>query len=384
MPRNSISGLDFASVRTPAFVVDTDAIRCNCEILADVQKRADCTILLALKGFAMFGMFPLIRQYLTGTCASGVYEARLGYDEFGGEVHVYSPAYTEQDMQELLLIADHLVFNSFSQWQKYRDMVINSGRDIKCGIRINPEYSEVEVELYNPCAPRSRLGVTRQEFRENQLDGITGLHFHTHCEQNSDALEHTLEKVTERFGDILPAMQWVNFGGGHHITRPDYDIERLVRCICSFRELYDIDTIYLEPGEAVALHAGVLVSSVIDIIHNEMDIVILDTSATAHMPDVLEMPYRPEIAGAGIPGKYAYTYRLGGLSCLAGDIIGDYSFKEPLKPGDKLIFLDMAHYSMVKTTMFNGVRHPSIITHDNGEFKTVREFTYEDFKHRLG
>lgn len=384
MPPVSVSELDYSPVKTPAFVVDRAAIRRNCEILAGVQKRAGCIILLALKGFAMFSLFPLIRQYLSGICASGLYEARLGHDEFGGEVHVYSPAYTEQDIQELVLLADHLVFNSFSQWLKYRDMVINADREIKCGIRINPEYSEVEVELYNPCAPRSRLGVTRQEFSEDMLDGITGLHFHTHCEQNADALEHTLDKVTARFGDIIPSMEWVNFGGGHHITRSDYDIERLVRCIASFRESYDVDTIYLEPGEAVALHAGVLVSSVIDIIHNEMYIAILDTSATAHMPDVLEMPYRPEIVGAGFPGEYAHTYRLGGLSCLAGDIIGDYSFRQPLKAGDKLIFLDMAHYSMVKTTMFNGVRHPSIIIHENGEFKTIREFTYEDFKHRLG
>jgi len=380
----SVSDIDYSSVNTPAFVVDSSAIRRNCEILASVQEQAGCTILLALKGFAMFSMAPLIRSCLSGTCASGPYEARLGREEFGGEVHVFSPAYSNQDMQELLHLADHITFNSFSQWQKFKDTVDAAPRTIKCGIRINPEYSEVEVELYNPCAPGSRLGVTRKEFREELLDGISGLHFHTHCEQNSDALEHTLEHVSKRFGDIIPSMEWINFGGGHHITRTDYDSERLIRCINDFRSSYGIEKIYLEPGEAVALHAGVLVSSVLDITCNDCDIAILDTSAAAHMPDVLEMPYRPEIVGAGLPGQHPYTYRLGGITCLAGDVIGDYSFPQPLKPGDKLIFLDMAHYTMVKTTMFNGVRHPALVIHENGEFKTIREFNYEDFKHRLG
>ncbi len=370
-------------MRTPAFVVDRAALKANLDVLAAVQQRTRCSILLALKGFAMFSLFPLIRNYLSGVCASGPLEARLGFEEFGGQVHVFAPAYSDADINELVTLADHIVFNSFDQWLRYKDVIRHAPRSILCGIRINPEYSEIPVALYNPCAPCSRLGVTRAEFRAEQLDGISGLHFHCLCEQNSDALEHTLEWVDIKFGDIIPSMQWMNFGGGHHITRNDYDIDLLVKCINAFRDRYGVQTIYLEPGEAVALHAGVLVSSVLDIVHNKMDIAILDTSAAAHMPDVLEMPYRPEIAGAGLPGEFAHSYRLAGLTCLAGDVIGDYSFPAPLKRGDKLVFLDMAHYSMVKTTMFNGMRLPSIIIHDNGEFQTVREFSYQDFKHRL-
>ncbi|MBX7255169.1 MAG: carboxynorspermidine decarboxylase [Candidatus Hydrogenedentes bacterium] len=372
------------SVPTPSYIVDEGALRRNLETLAEVQERAGCTIILALKGFAMWSTFPLVREYLRGTTASSVNEARLGREEFGGEVHVYAPAYGDDEMNPLLDIADHVTFNSFSQWNRHKPRVAAHHRRVKCGIRINPEHSEVEVALYDPCAPCSRLGMTEAQFRGESLDGITGLHFHTLCELNSDALERTLGAVEKRFGKYIAAMEWVNFGGGHHITRPDYDKERLIRLVSSFRDRYDVK-VYLEPGEAIALNTGVLVASVLDVFHNGVDIAILDTSATAHMPDVLEMPYRPQIVGAGMPGEKAHTYRLGGLTCLAGDVIGDYSFETPLKAGDRLVFLDMAHYSMVKNTTFNGVPLPSIGIYnpDTRETRIVRRFGYEDYKGRL-
>ncbi|MCC6697485.1 MAG: carboxynorspermidine decarboxylase [Candidatus Hydrogenedentes bacterium] len=376
--------IDITGIPTPCYVVDEGALRRNLEVLARVQEKAQCTIILALKGFAMWSAFPIVKQYLRGTTASSVNEARLGREEFGGEVHVYAPAYADDEMHQLIPLADHITFNSFSQWQRFMPMIENSGKRIGCGIRINPEHSEVKVALYDPCAPRSRLGMTRDMFEGQSLAGISGLHFHTLCELNSDALERTLAVVEEKFGKFLDQMEWVNFGGGHHITRPDYDLEKLCALVTRFRERYNVK-VFLEPGEAIALNTGVLVTSVLDVFNNGIDIAILDTSATAHMPDVLEMPYRPEIVGAAKPGKHRHTYRLGGLTCLAGDVIGDYSFPEPLKVGDKLVFLDMAHYTMVKNTTFNGVPLPSIALYDpdTRRGRIVRRFGYEDYKSRL-
>jgi carboxynorspermidine decarboxylase len=371
-------------VQTPCIVCDEDALQHNLEVLDLVQQRTGCRILLSLKGFATFSMFPQIRQVLHGICASSPHEARLGREEFNREVHTYAPAYSDADIAELITLTDHLVFNSFRQWRKYRDRIQAAARPIQCGIRINPEYSEIEVDLYNPCASFSRLGVPRRHFEAASLDGISGLHFHTHCEQNADALEHTLAVVEERFGPWLADMEWVNFGGGHHITRADYDVDRLCRLVDAFQTRYGVQ-VYLEPGEAVGLNVGVLVATVLDIVENGMDIAILDTSAAAHMPDVLEMPYRPAVYQAGNPGQHAFTYRLAGLTCLAGDVIGDYSFEQQLQAGDRVIFLDMAHYSMVKSTTFNGIKLPSIALCNSRlpDVRVVREFAYEDYRNRL-
>lgn len=368
---------------TPSYVVDEKLLIRNLEILKSIQDRTGCKILLALKGFSMHSVFPLVGQYLKGIAASSLFEARLGSEKMGKEVHVYSPAYIDEEIDELLGYCDHVVFNSFDQWRKFKDKVKNHSRKIECGIRINPEYSEIETAIYNPCYQHSRLGVTLSNFKPEELEGIDGLHFHAMCEQNSDTLERIIKVVEEKFGEHLKRMKWLNLGGGHHITRPDYDIETLLRCIVYLKEKYKVD-IYLEPGEAVALNTGFLVSKVLDIVDNGMKIAILDASAACHMPDVLEMPYRPAIINAGQPNEYPYTYRLGGNTCLAGDIIGDYSFKEPLKPGDRLVFCDMAHYTMVKNNMFNGVNLPNIMLYNEDEgFKMIRQFGYEDFENRL-
>lgn len=376
--------INTADIPTPSFVVDLGLLERNLQVLAGVQGRTGCRILLAFKGFAMFSVFPLVRKYLAGASASSLDEARLAREEMGGEVHVYIPAYRDSEFEQVLKLADHLVFNSFSQWKHFRERVRLSSRKVSCGIRVNPQYSEVKTALYNPCARYSRLGVTLDQFEPAEISGIEGLHFHALCGQNSDALEHTLQAFEEKFGDCLKHMRWVNFGGGHHITRADYDVDRLCSLITGISDRYGVQ-VYLEPGEAVALHTGILVASVLDLVRNEKNIAMLDTSAAAHMPDVLEMPYRPEIVGAGLPGEFPHTYLLGGLTCLAGDIIGEYSFPNPLQLGQKLIFLDMAHYSMVKNNTFNGVRLPSIGIHDPTTDKTtiIREFSYEDYKNRL-
>ena len=375
--------IDTTSIHTPCYVIDTDALKSNLEVLDSVQRRTGCKILMALKGFAMFAVFPIIRQYLHGVAASSLDEARLGYEEFGKQVHVFSPAYKEEEFPEILNYSDHIVFNSFSQWDRFKPHFHGPEKEVFCGIRVNPEHSEVKVPIYDPCGPFSRLGVTLKNFEANNLDGISGLHFHNLCELNADSLDRTLTAFEEKFGRFLNNMQWVNFGGGHHITRKDYDLELLCSLISSFKSRYPVE-VFLEPGEAIALNTGVLVTSVLDIIHNEMEIAILDTSAAAHMPDVLEMPYRPEISGAGKPGQYSFTYRLGGLTCLAGDVIGDYSFPEPLKVGSKLIFLDMAHYTMVKNNTFNGVRLPSIALQGDGKSPVIiRTFGYENYRNRL-
>lgn len=376
--------IDFSSVPTPCYVVDERLLRSNLEILDSVQRRTGCKILLALKGFSMYAAFPLIRKYLAGITASSLFEARLGFEEMGREVHVYAPAFVASEFDEILKYADHIVFNSFDQWTRYKDKVkFIKNKKIECGIRINPEYSEIETPLYNPCYAHSRLGVTFSNFKPDELDGIDGLHFHTLCEQNSDALERTVPFIDEKFGPYIRQMKWLNMGGGHHISSPNYDIEKLVRSIQFFQQKYSID-IYLEPGEAIALNSGFLVTKVLDIVDNGMLIAILDTSAACHMPDVLEMPYRPQIIDAGLPGEFAHTYRLGGLTCLAGDVIGDYSFREPLRPGDRLVFCDMAHYTMVKNNMFNGVNLPAIALYSEAEgLHVIRQFGYDDYKSRL-
>lgn len=374
---------DPAAVPTPCYVVDEEKLQKNLELLRTVQERSGAKILLAQKAFSMYRTYPMIRQYLAGSTASGLYEAKLAREEMGGEVHIYSPAYKPEEFDEILQISDHIVFNSCAQWKRYRDRVQACGRTISCGLRINPEYAETETDLYNPCFTGSRLGTTLANLEEDALEGLDGLHFHTMCEQNSDTLERTLRVVEEKFGTYLHRMKWVNFGGGHHITRPDYDVERLIRLCRDFAEKYQVQ-VYLEPGEAVALYAGYLVTQVLDFVHNGLDIAIVDASAACHMPDVLEMPYRPEILGAGQPGELAHTYRLGAPTCLAGDVIGDYSFASPLEIGDRLVFCDMAIYSMVKNNTFNGMPLPAILlAHADGTVETVRRFGYDDFKTRL-
>ncbi len=376
--------IDISTLPSPCYIVDERLLKKNLEILDSVQQRTGCSILLALKGFSMFSVFPLVGSYLKGITASSLFEARLGYEQMGKEVHAYAPAYVEHEFDELLTYCDHIVFNSFDQWNRFKYKVKNhASKKIECGIRINPEYSEIATPMYDPCYKNSRLGVTLSNFKPDELDGIDGIHFHTMCEQNSDTLERIIKVVDEKFGEFIKRMKWINLGGGHHITRPDYDLETLIRCIMFFKGKYGVD-VYLEPGEAIALNTGFLVCTVLDIVDNDMKIAILDTSAACHMPDVLEMPYRPNIIDAGQPEEYAYTYRLGGHTCLAGDIIGDYSFKEPLKPGDRLVFCDMAHYTMVKNNMFNGVNLPSIALYSETEgVKVIRQFGYDEYKCRL-
>lgn len=371
----------FQTLPTPCYVLDESLLIQNLEILQETAQQAGCKILLAQKAFSMFAAYPLIGRYLSGTTASGLFEAKLGSEEMQGETHIFSAAYLERDFDEILQICDHITFNSFAQWEKYRERARASGKSF--GIRINPECSTQEHGIYDPCAPGSRLGVTRQHFRPELLDGIEGLHFHTLCEQNSDALVTTLQAVEEKFGDILPQMKWVNFGGGHHITRADYDRETLISCVQQFRKKYQVD-VYLEPGEAVALGSGFLVSTVLDVVENGIQTALLDASAACHMPDVIEMPYRPPLLGSGDKNEKLYTYRLAGATCLAGDIIGDYSFDETLQPGTRLVFGDMAIYSMVKNNTFNGICLPSIaIRRQNGEIQLIKQFGYTDFKERL-
>lgn len=373
---------DFQNIPTPCYIIDEKRLIHNLEILRGVEERTGAKILLAQKAFSCFHVYPLIRQYISGTAASGLYEARLGHEYMGGENHVFSAAYRESEFDEILSYSNHIIFNSFSQLEKYRERTLTADR--KIGLRINPECStQSGHEIYDPCSPKSRLGITTKNFRRDCLAGVTGIHFHTLCEQNSDDLEKTLIAVEEKFGDVLPEMEWINFGGGHHITRDNYDIPRLERCIKRMQDKYNLE-VFLEPGEAIALNAGFLVSEVLDITENDMPIAILDTSAACHMPDVLEMPYRPPVIGAGERGEKPYSYRLGSQTCLAGDVIGEYSFDSPLSAGDRLIFGDMAIYSMVKNNTFNGMPLPYILLKKtNGELKTLRKFRYNDFKSRL-
>lgn len=376
-------------VETPCYVIDEKQLRKNLERLKYVREKAGCKILLAQKAFSAYATYPLIAQYLDGCTASGIFEAQLGFEEmakpFGKENHVFSPAYPEKDFDEIVKICDHILFNSPKQWAKFREKVRSSARYIQAGIRVNPEYSEIETDIYNPCFTGSRLGVTLAQFKEDLAlaDGIDGLHFHTMCEQNSDVLARTIPVFEEKFGFMFDKIKWVNFGGGHHITRKDYDVELLIDTIKKFREKYGLD-VYLEPGEAVALNAGYLVTTVLETGKNGINVAITDASAACHMPDVLEMPYRPNIIGADLPEHKPFTYRLGGNTCLAGDIIGDYSFDEPLREGARLVFEDMAIYSMCKNNTFNGIPLPAIyLLKENGEVELLKKFGYDDFKSRL-
>lgn len=394
-------------VPSPCFVLDEPRLLANAGILDEVQQRSGVKILLALKGFAAWAVFPLLSRAghgpLWGTCASSVDEARLGREEFGGEVHAFAAAWTRDEVSELLSLTDHLVFNSPAQWRQFRPLVEAhnrgcvqdaTGRLVSCGLRINPEHSEGAVAIYDPCSPGSRLGIRKQYLRAEDLQGISGLHFHTLCEQGADALARTLDAVETGFEAYLPQCRWINMGGGHHITREGYDLDLLCECLIRWRDTYQAQ-IYLEPGEAVALDAGWLTATVLDVVMADMPVAILDVSAACHMPDVLEMPYRPEVfysdaqqvARAGDAGEHVWTCRLAGKSCLAGDVVGEYSFSAPLEIGQRLVFADMAIYSMVKTTTFNGLRLPSIgICSQDGpamDFRLLRQFGYTDFRNRL-
>jgi carboxynorspermidine decarboxylase len=384
----TLTGIDIPKILqrapSPAYVVDLGRLRHNLAILDEVQRRSGAKILMALKAFAMWSLFPVIRETLHGVCASSPWEARLGREEFGGEVHSFAAAFRESDVVELLQISDHLVFNSFNQLERFRPLWEREAGRVSIGLRVNPEHSEGHTEIYDPCAPKSRLGIPLAEFDGKSLAGVEGLHFHTLCEQLFQPLERTARAFEEKFGELLPGMKWLNLGGGHHITREGYNIDGLVGLIHHFQDKYGVE-VYLEPGEAIAIGTGILAGEVLDVVHNGMAIAILDVSATCHMPDILEMPYRPGITGGHDPGVKPHDYRLAGPSCLAGDVIGDWSFERPLQPGDRLAFEDMAHYTMVKTTTFNGIQHPAICTFEpaTGELKVIKSFGYEDFKSRL-
>lgn len=369
-------------VPTPAYVIDEAKLVNNLEILKSVQDRTGCKVLLAQKAFSMYATYPLISQYLAGTTASGLYEARLGREEFGGEVHVFAPAFKDADLEEILEIADHIVFNSERQLRKHLDKCRAAG--VSVGLRINPECStQGEHALYDPCAAGSRFGVRIDQFSEDLLDLVDGLHFHTLCEQNSDDLKKTLDAVEAKFGPYLHRIKWLNMGGGHHVTREDYDLDLLISSIQHMQEIYGLE-VYIEPGEAIALNAGYLVTEVLDIVENGIETLVLDASATCHMPDVLEMPYRPPLRNGFEAGEKDYTYRLSSNTCLTGDIIGDYSFEKPVEIGDKLYFEDMAIYSFVKNNTFNGIGLPSLVLMDKtGDCRIIKSFGYEDFKGRL-
>ena len=369
-------------IPTPAYVIDEGKLEKNLEILQSVQEKTGCKVLLAQKAFSMYATYPLISRYLAGTTASGLYEARLGREEFGGEVHVFAPAFKDADLEEILEIADHIVFNSERQLRKHVDKCRAAGMSI--GLRINPEYStQGEHALYDPCAAGSRFGVRIEQFSGELIEMVDGLHFHTLCEQNSDDLKRTLDVIEEKFAPYLHRVKWLNMGGGHHVTRADYNLELLVSSIQHMQETYGVE-VYIEPGEAIALDAGYLVTEVLDIVENGIETLVLDASATCHMPDVLEMPYRPPLKNGFEAGEKEYTYRLSSNTCLTGDIIGDYSFEQPVEIGDRLYFEDMAIYSFVKNNTFNGIGLPMLVLMDKkGECRMVKTFGYEDFKGRL-
>ncbi len=380
--------MDFNQIPSPCYVLDEGLLRINLEILNLVQQEADVEIICALKGYAMWSTFPLIKQYLSGATASSLHEARLIYEEMGTEAHTYCPVFFEEEMEQIMHYSSHLSFNSMSQFEKFRDRVQAFHKPISIGLRINPEYSEVETDLYNPAIPGSRLGITRDQMPHILPEGVEGLHFHVLCENDSYVLERTLAKVEEKFSPLIKQARWFNMGGGHHITRKDYDVQHLVQLLKDFRKRYpNLEKVILEPGEAVGWQTGYLVSTVQDIIESRgINVAMLDVSFSAHMPDCLEMPYKPSILGATDAQAGKPVYRMGGLTCLAGDYMGmgDYAFMKELKVGDKVVFEDMIHYTMVKTTYFNGVKHPSIgIWKEDGTFAPCRFFGYEDYKGKL-
>ncbi|MDA3947043.1 MAG: carboxynorspermidine decarboxylase [Helicobacteraceae bacterium] len=376
--------LNYNNLPTPAYVCDLARLENNLKLLAHVKKESGAKVILALKGFAMWSTFDLVRQYLDGATASGLHEAKLAHEEMRGEVHTYSPAFKEEEIEEIASISDHIVFNTPSQLTRFAAKAKAINPAISISLRVNPEFSSSPVDLYNPCGIYSRLGTTKKNFDESILDQLDGLNFHALCEQNVDALEGVLAAFEEKFGAYIDKMKYVNFGGGHHITRKDYDVEKLIEVIKAFKKRHNNIEVYLEPGEAVGWQTGELVSTVLDVFENGMNVAILDTSAEAHMPDTLAMPYRADVRGAGEANKKAYTYRLGGNTCLAGDIMGDYSFDKPLNVGDKIIFEDQIHYTFVKNTTFNGIKLPSLVlVHQNGDVEVVKEFGYTNYKTRL-
>ncbi|WQW45370.1 carboxynorspermidine decarboxylase [Helicobacter pylori] len=401
----------YSAIPTPCYVLESERLEKNAKILEIVRQQSGAKVLLALKGYAFWREFGILRQKLNGCCASGLYEAKLAFEEFGGreshkEICVYSPAFKEAEMSAILPLATSIVFNSFYQYATYKDRILDKNKQlenlglspIKMGLRINPLYSEVTPTIYNPCSKVSRLGITPSEFekgvKEHGLEGVSGLHFHTHCEQNADALCRTLEHVEKHFKPYLENMEWVNFGGGHHITRSDYDVNLLIQTIKDFKERYHNIEVILEPGEAIGWQCGFLIASVIDIVKNDQEIAILDASFSAHMPDCLEMPYRPSILKVSVENdeelvevergenQGAFSYFLGGPTCLAGDFMGSFSFETPLKRGDKIVFQDMLHYTIVKNNSFNGVPLPSLAKLDQQGFKILKNFSYEDYKNR--
>lgn len=377
--------MDYSKIPSPAFVLHEKLLRKNLELIDSVQKDAEIEIILAFKGFAMWSTFPLVRRYLSGATASSLNEARLCFEEMKTRAHVYSPVYFEQEFPELMEYTSHIVFNSFGQFEKFYPETKKAYHPVSCGIRVNPEFSDVGTDLYNPSAAGSRLGVGSAEFPNELPEGIEGIHFHVLCESDSYSLEKVLQNLEAKFGKHLHRVKWVNMGGGHLMTRKGYDHQHLIHLLKKFKAKYNVKVI-LEPGSAIAWDTGVLVSRVMDIVeHKGIKTAILDVSFTAHMPDTLEMPYRPRIVGATEPNENSkYLYRLGGVSCLAGDFMEVYDFDRELKVGEQIVFLDMIHYTMVKTTMFNGVNHPAIaIWKENDTLETVRKFGYEDFKGRL-
>ncbi len=382
--------IDYARIPSPCYVLDEPLLRKNLELIDGVQKAAGCSIILALKGFSMYSVFPIVNEYLSGATASSLNEIKLINEYMGVKAHTYMPAYLDAEFDEVLKRSSHLTFNSLGQWERFKERVaeftnVNSANELSCGIRVNPQYSEVATDMYNPCVPGSRLGVTRDKLPDLLPEGIDGIHFHTLCENDSFTLERTLSALESRFSDLLHQAKWLNMGGGHLMTREGYDTGKLIDLILKIREKYNVEVI-LEPGSAIAWRTGELVSRVLDVMDSQgINVAILDTSFAAHMPDTLEMPYKPIIKGAmQEPVEGMPTYRMGGMTCLAGDYIGDYSFSKELEIGDLIIFEDMIHYTMVKTTTFNGVNLPSIgIRRKNGDFELIRAFGYESFKDRL-
>ena len=384
-PSSRLEGRILETLPSPAWILEEHLLEYNLSILKNIKERTGVRILLALKGYALWHSFPLIRETLDGCCASGLWEAKLASEEFGKEVHTYAPAFKEEEIPKIARISHHLVFNSPEQLHRFGEMALEANSGLSLGLRVNPEYSEAPVELYNPCGLHSRLGTLADSIDERVVEAIDGFHFHALCEQDASALEGVLNAFEEKFGRWLPQLQWVNFGGGHHITREGYDREKLVLILNNFKKRHPHLKIYLEPGEAIGWQTGPLMATILDIVENGMEIAILDTSAEAHMPDTIIMPYRAEVRNAAAAGKKPYTYRLAGNTCLAGDIMGEYSFDRPLRIGEKILFEDQMHYTMVKATTFNGIPLPALVTlQKDGNIRIDRTFGYEDFKNRMG